>query len=118
MEGETKILKRGRGKLGQGVGALKGGGGPGTPFWTMYGTNVTYSAPQNNIFEDLRFWKLVIFLTASNQGFVKEKLPLQKTVSPKNLWIRPCLKAASDMISYFVDMFLHFFENANYFLFH
>ena len=28
------------------------------------------------------------------------------------------LKAASDTISCFVDMFLHFFENANYFLFH
>ena len=28
------------------------------------------------------------------------------------------LKAASDMPSCFVDMFLNFFENANYFLFH
>ena len=28
------------------------------------------------------------------------------------------LKASSDTISCFVDMFLHFFENANYFLFH
>ena len=28
------------------------------------------------------------------------------------------LKAASDMHSCFVDMFLHFFKNANYFLFH
>ena len=28
------------------------------------------------------------------------------------------LKAASDTTSCFVDMFLHFFENAEYFLFH
>ena len=28
------------------------------------------------------------------------------------------LKVASDMLSCFVDMFLHFFENANYLLFH
>ena len=28
------------------------------------------------------------------------------------------LKAASDTFSCFVDMFLHFFKNANYFLFH
>ena len=28
------------------------------------------------------------------------------------------LKAASDTTSYFVDMSLHFFENAEYFLFH
>ena len=28
------------------------------------------------------------------------------------------LKAASDMLSFFVDMFLHFFENTDYFLFH
>ena len=28
------------------------------------------------------------------------------------------LKAESDTTSYYVEMFLHFFENANYFLFH
>ena len=49
----------------------------------LYGTNVTYLTQKNNIFEDLSFWKLIIFLLACNHGVRKEKLPFQKTVFPK-----------------------------------
>ena len=37
--GETKIIKSG--KLSQRVGALKRGGGAGTPFWTMQSNHFT-----------------------------------------------------------------------------
>ena len=44
---------------------------------------------QNKFLEDLRYQKFVILLPPGNHGVSKEKLPFQKTVSPKSLWIQP-----------------------------
>ena len=41
----------------------------------LYGTNVMYLTLQNKFLEDLRFQKLLIFITPGTHGFGKEKLP-------------------------------------------
>ena len=42
-----------------------------------------------NVFRGPEILKTRIFLALGNYGVGKEKLPFQKTVSPKNLWIQP-----------------------------
>ena len=58
-------------------------------YCVLYGTNVRYLTSQNKFLEDLRYQKFVILLPPGNHGVSKEKLPFQKTVSPKSLWIQP-----------------------------
>ena len=64
-----------------------------------------YLTPQNTFLEDLRNQKLVIFLPPGNHGVAKEKLPYQKTVPQKNLWIQPCYYSYLLYFAYLLQLF-------------
>ena len=73
----------------------------------------------------LPYFKMELFATISNDGaynqqylhvimITRSSLPAKSKLGENG----HALKAASDTLSCFVDMFLHFFESADDFLFH
>ena len=68
MDGKTKILKRRRGKLGQGVGVLKWGGG-----WNLFMNYEPLQPVQMNIYQSNTYIKDLSWLNFNNEPRVQER---------------------------------------------
>ena len=74
---------------------------------------------------NLAIFKMELFATISNDGAYNQQYLHVTMVNRSSLLAKlksdgndHALKVASDTLSCFADMFLHFFESTDYFLFH